>query len=63
MGASWAAANSCVADVAKPAERGKFFGILGGAGAFGFVIGFGPWRDIRASMATACRLLPHLYWR
>ncbi len=41
MGASWAAANSCVADVAKPAERGKFFGILGGAGAFGFVIGPG----------------------
>ena len=41
MGASWAAANSCVADVAKPEERGKFFGILGGAGAMGFVIGPG----------------------
>lgn len=41
MGASWAAANSCVADVAKPEERGKFFGILGGEGAFGFVIGPG----------------------
>ncbi|WP_074204773.1 TCR/Tet family MFS transporter [Parasphingorhabdus marina] len=41
MGASWAAANSCVADVASPKERGKFFGILGGAGAFGFVIGPG----------------------
>ncbi len=41
MGASWAAANSCVADVASPAERGKFFGILGGAGASGFVIGPG----------------------
>ncbi len=39
MGASWAAANSCVADVATPAERGKYFGILGGAGASGFVIG------------------------
>ena len=39
MGASWAAANSCVADVAKPEERGKYFGILGGAGASGFVIG------------------------
>ncbi len=39
MGASWAAANSCVADVAKPEERGKFFGILGGAGASGFVLG------------------------
>ncbi|MBV7267183.1 TCR/Tet family MFS transporter [Erythrobacter ani] len=39
MGASWAAANSCVADVATPEERGKYFGILGGAGASGFVIG------------------------
>ena len=39
MGASWAAANSCVADVASPEERGKLFGILGGAGAFGFVVG------------------------
>lgn len=39
MGASWAAANSCVADIATPAERGKFFGLLGGAGASGFVIG------------------------
>jgi MFS transporter, DHA1 family, tetracycline resistance protein len=39
MGASWAAANSCVADVAKPKDRGKFFGILGGAGASGFVLG------------------------
>ena len=41
MGASWAAANSCVADVARPEERGKYFGILGGAGAFGFVMGPG----------------------
>nr|WP_255551957.1 TCR/Tet family MFS transporter [Erythrobacter crassostrea] len=39
MGASWAAANSCVADVATPEERGKYFGILGGAGASGFVVG------------------------
>ena len=39
MGASWAAANSCVADVATPEERGRLFGILGGAGASGFVIG------------------------
>ena len=39
MGASWTAANSCVADIAKPEERGKFFGMLGGAGASGFVIG------------------------
>jgi len=41
MGASWAAANSCVADVATAEQRGKFFGILGGAGASGFVIGPG----------------------
>lgn len=39
MGASWAAANSCVADLARPEERGKFFGILGGVGAAGFVVG------------------------
>jgi DHA1 family tetracycline resistance protein-like MFS transporter len=39
MGASWAAANSCIADVAAPAERGKYFGIMGAAGAGGFVIG------------------------
>lgn len=39
MGASWAAANSCVADVATREERGKYFGMLGGAGASGFVIG------------------------
>lgn len=41
MGASWAAANSCIADVAGPEERGKFFGIMGAAGAGGFVIGPG----------------------
>ena len=41
MGASWAAANSCVADVTSPAERGKYFGILGGTGAMGFVLGPG----------------------
>jgi DHA1 family tetracycline resistance protein-like MFS transporter len=39
MGASWAAANSCIADIAAPEERGKYFGLLGGAGASGFVIG------------------------
>jgi len=39
MGASWAAANSCVADVTTPETRGKYFGILGGAGAMGFVLG------------------------
>jgi DHA1 family tetracycline resistance protein-like MFS transporter len=41
MGASWAAANSCVADVTTPKDRGKYFGILGGAGAMGFVLGPG----------------------
>ena len=41
MGASWAAANSCIADVASQEERGKYFGILGAAGAGGFVIGPG----------------------
>ncbi len=39
MGASWAAANSCIADVTTSEERGKYFGLLGGAGASGFVIG------------------------
>ena len=39
MGASWAAANSCIADVASPQHRGRFFGIMGAAGGSGFVIG------------------------
>jgi MFS transporter, DHA1 family, tetracycline resistance protein len=39
MGASWAAANSCVADLVAREERGRYFGMLGGAGASGFVIG------------------------
>lgn len=39
MGASWAAANSCVADIVPHEDRGQYFGILGGAGASGFVIG------------------------
>lgn len=41
MGATWAAANSCIADVVPPAERGRAFGALGGAGAAGFVLGPG----------------------
>jgi len=41
MGASWAAANSCIADVASKESRGKYFGIMGAAGAGGFVIGPG----------------------
>ncbi|UZK65932.1 MFS transporter [Sphingomonas sp. M1-B02] len=39
MGATFAAANSCVADVVPPGERGRAFGMLGGAGAAGFVLG------------------------
>ncbi len=39
MGATWAAANSCVADVVPPERRGAVFGLLGGAGAAGFVLG------------------------
>ena len=39
MGATWAAANSCVADTVPPEERGKIFGALGGIGALGFVLG------------------------
>ncbi len=39
MGASWAAANSCVADLVSKEEKAKYFGILGGAGASGFILG------------------------
>ncbi|MEO0461704.1 MAG: TCR/Tet family MFS transporter [Pseudomonadota bacterium] len=39
MGASWAAANSCIADVASAQDRGKLFGIMGAAGGSGFIIG------------------------
>ena len=39
MGASWAAANSCVADCVSPEKRGRAFGMLAGAGAAGFVLG------------------------
>lgn len=39
MGATWAAANSCVADVVEPEKRGAIYGLLGGAGAAGFVLG------------------------
>jgi DHA1 family tetracycline resistance protein-like MFS transporter len=39
MGASWAAANSCIADALPPERRGQMFGIMGGAGAAGFVLG------------------------
>lgn len=39
MGASWAAANSCIADSIPADRRGAAFGLLGGAGASGFVLG------------------------
>jgi DHA1 family tetracycline resistance protein-like MFS transporter len=39
MGATWAAANSCVADVVPESERGSAFGLVGGAGAAGLVLG------------------------
>ena len=41
MGATFTAANSCIADIIPPAERGRAFGALGGAGAAGFVLGPG----------------------
>lgn len=39
MGASFAAANSCIADSIPAQRRGAAFGMLGGAGAAGFVLG------------------------
>ncbi|WP_088310625.1 MFS transporter [Novosphingobium sp. B 225] len=39
MGATWAAANSCVADMIEDDNRGGAFGMLGGAGAAGFLLG------------------------
>jgi MFS transporter, DHA1 family, tetracycline resistance protein len=39
MGATWAAANSTIADLFPPEERGAKFGLLGGAGGAGFVLG------------------------
>jgi len=39
MGASFAAANSCIADIVPRDERGKAFGMLGGLSAAGFVLG------------------------
>lgn len=39
MGATFAAANSCVADVVTSKDRGRAFGLLGAAGAAGFVMG------------------------
>ncbi len=41
MGGTWAAANSCVADMSSRENRGRNFGIMGAAGGSGFVIGPG----------------------
>ena len=52
MGATWPAANSCIADAVTPDERGRAFGLLGGAGASGS----GPQLAVSsASLATVCR--------
>ncbi len=61
MGATWAAANSCVADTATPETRGRAFGLLGAFGAAGFVAGpaigglLGSLGD-RVPFAVACAL-------
>ena len=61
MGATWAAANSCVADKVAPEERGRAFGLLGASGAAGFVMGpaigglLGYWGD-RAPFYAAAAL-------
>ena len=39
MGASWAAANSCIADVSSRETRGRNFGLMGAAGGAGFIVG------------------------
>lgn len=39
MGATWAASNSCIADRIPAERRGAAFGMLGGAGAAGYVLG------------------------
>jgi MFS transporter, DHA1 family, tetracycline resistance protein len=39
MGATWAAANSCIADTVPPDQRGNAFGVMGAAGGAGFVLG------------------------
>jgi MFS transporter, DHA1 family, tetracycline resistance protein len=61
MGATWSAANSCVADTTSPETRGRAFGILGAGGAAGFVFGpaigglLGQFGD-RAPFLAACVL-------
>jgi MFS transporter, DHA1 family, tetracycline resistance protein len=61
MGATWSAANSCVADTTSPETRGRAFGILGAGGAAGFVFGpaigglLGQFGD-RAPFLVACVL-------
>lgn len=61
MGATYTAANSCVADSVDQKDRGRAFGLLGAAGAAGFVLGpligglFGQLGD-RAPFAVAAIL-------
>ncbi len=61
MGATWPAANSCVADTCDPDQRGRAFGLLGACGAAGFVLGpaiggfFGQFGD-RIPFLFACIL-------
>jgi MFS transporter, DHA1 family, tetracycline resistance protein len=61
MGATWPAANSCVADTCAPEDRGRAFGLLGACGAAGFVLGpaiggfFGQFGD-RIPFLFACLL-------
>lgn len=39
MGATWPTANAFVADISQGADRAKYFGLLGAAGAAGLVLG------------------------
>ena len=63
MGASWAAANSCIADSIPRERRGAAFGKLGAAGAAGFVLGpaiggaIGQFGDRLPFLAAACMCL------
>lgn len=61
MGATFAAANSCIADMVDQKDRGRAYGLLGAAGAAGLILGpsiggiLGQWGD-RAPFWTAAGL-------